>query len=146
MARAGLIIGRPGSGKSTSIRTLDPKTTFIINSLGKGLPFKGWKSSYVPFNSKEKSGNIVTTCDPKHVLTVMEIVDKDMPHIITLIVEDSQFISAAEYMKRIQEKGYDKFNDIGKNLFTLMSKPKEMRDDLTVFFLNHEDQTVDENG
>jgi len=31
MARKALIIGTPGTGKSTSERTLDPKTTFIIN-------------------------------------------------------------------------------------------------------------------
>jgi ABC-type phosphate/phosphonate transport system ATPase subunit len=40
------IVGSSGSGKSTSIRTLDPKETFIINIASKPLPFKGWRSKY----------------------------------------------------------------------------------------------------
>ena len=35
-----LIIGESGTGKSTSIRTLPPKETFIINVINKPLPFK----------------------------------------------------------------------------------------------------------
>ena len=37
------ILGQSGSGKTTSLRTLDPKTTFIIDCDGKGLPWRGWK-------------------------------------------------------------------------------------------------------
>ena len=36
-------MGESGTGKSTSIRNLDPKTTFIINIVGKPLPFRGGK-------------------------------------------------------------------------------------------------------
>jgi len=35
------VVGNAGSGKSTSMRNLNPKTTFIINVAGKPLPFKG---------------------------------------------------------------------------------------------------------
>ena len=43
MAQSVLVIADSGSGKSTSIRDLDPKETFIINIANKPLPFKGWK-------------------------------------------------------------------------------------------------------
>ena len=46
MANSVLVIADSGTGKSTSIRTLDPKETFIINIANKPLPFKGWKSKY----------------------------------------------------------------------------------------------------
>ena len=46
MAHSVLIIADSGSGKSTSIRDLDPKETFIINIANKPLPFKGWKKNY----------------------------------------------------------------------------------------------------
>lgn len=37
------IYGESGTGKSTSLRNLDPKTTFIISTTGKPLPFRAWK-------------------------------------------------------------------------------------------------------
>lgn len=40
------LVGTSGSGKSTSIRNLNPKETFIINVASKPLPFKGWKTNY----------------------------------------------------------------------------------------------------
>jgi energy-coupling factor transporter ATP-binding protein EcfA2 len=141
-----LIIGRSGSGKSTSLETLDPKSTFIVNALGKPLPFKGWKSKYSPFSSKDKTGNLVNTFDANIILQVMDIVNKDLVNIKSLVIEDVQYVSACAYMDKIEETGYSKFNKIGKNLYLLMTKPKEFRDDLTVFYLNHEDEVIDEMG
>ena len=46
MANSVLVIADSGTGKSTSIRTLNPKETFIINIANKPLPFKGWKGMY----------------------------------------------------------------------------------------------------
>ena len=46
MAQSTLIIAESGSGKSTSIRNLEPKETFIINIANKPLPFRGWKKNY----------------------------------------------------------------------------------------------------
>ena len=34
------IVGATGTGKSTSIKFLDPKETYIINTAKKELPFK----------------------------------------------------------------------------------------------------------
>ena len=49
-----MILGKSGTGKSTSIKSLDPKETVIINPLGKKLPFKGSSSLYsnVKFDDK----------------------------------------------------------------------------------------------
>ena len=40
MANAVIILGKSGTGKSSSIKTLNPKDTVILNVLGKKLPFK----------------------------------------------------------------------------------------------------------
>lgn len=40
------VVGDSGTGKSTSISTLDPKTTYLINVLRKDLPFKGSRTLY----------------------------------------------------------------------------------------------------
>jgi hypothetical protein len=144
MANSVLIIGDSGTGKSTSIENLDPKSTFVINVASKRLPFKGFKTMYTPFNSKSKEGNIVNTCDIKHILAVMDIIDAEMPHIKNIIVEDSQYMSSFKFMEKSDEKGYDKFNVIGKEMYLLFTKPIELRDDLTVFYLNHSEYVMDE--
>ena len=92
-----LIIGQSGSGKSTSLRTLDPKTTFIINVLDKPLPFKGFKNKY---NASEK--NYYTTHDWAKVINCIERVNKERPDITTLIIDDWQYILSYEFIKRPQ--------------------------------------------
>ena len=42
------IVGESGTGKSTSLRNLNPEETFIISTTGKPLPFRGWKRKYAP--------------------------------------------------------------------------------------------------
>lgn len=56
MSNTILIIGESGSGKSTAIRTLDPKETFIINVLGKDLPFKESRKNYT--KATTEGGNV----------------------------------------------------------------------------------------
>ncbi len=146
MANAALIIAESGSGKSTSIETLDPKSTFIINYANKALPFKGWKQLYTPFNSKENTGNIVSSADPKIVYQVMDLVDKKLPHITTLVIDDWQFVAAFEFMNKSHETGYQKFTDIGKNIYLIGTKFRDMRDDLTVFYLTHPEKSENIEG
>lgn len=145
MANGVLIIGETGSGKSTAIRTLDPKETFIINVSGKPLSFKGWKSLYKPFSSSTKDGNYVKIHDALQVLKVMEIVN-GLPHIKSLIVEDFNYISSFELMSKINESGYGKFNSIAKHIFDLVIKYRDLRDDLTVFYTNHPEITQNIDG
>ena len=58
MGQGILIIAESGSGKSTSIETLNPKETFIINVANKPLPFKGWKNKYTIWSKENPSGNM----------------------------------------------------------------------------------------
>jgi hypothetical protein len=147
MADKALIFGESKTGKSTSIEGLDPSTTFIINISDKALPFRGWKKNYTPFNSKDKTGNIISVRKAEHIAKVMDIVDKELPYIITIVVEDFQYMSAFEFMSRIKETGYNKFNDIAANINYIAGlKPQEMRKDLIIFYLNHEEEKSDEKG
>ena len=50
MANNVIILGKSGSGKSTSIRDLNPKETVVINTLNKRLPFKGSNGMYSASN------------------------------------------------------------------------------------------------
>ena len=62
------IVGQSGSGKSTSIRTLNPEETFIINTIGKPLPFPGSKKKYTKLRKEGAAwaGNLYVSKDPNH--------------------------------------------------------------------------------
>jgi len=146
MADSVLVIADSGTGKSTSIRTLDPKETFIINIANKPLPFQGWKSKYKQISKENKDGNITSASSSAGIVKAIQHVDKNMPHIKTLVVDDWQYMSSFEYFDRANEKGYDKFTQIAANLAMVAKLPKDLRDDLTVFFLTHSEDSTDING
>ena len=54
-----LILGESGMGKSTSLRNLNPKETFIISTTSKPLPWRGWKKNYTEFNTKTFTGTSI---------------------------------------------------------------------------------------
>ena len=146
MAQSVLVIADSGTGKSTSIRTLDPKETFIINIANKPLPFKGWKSKYTQISKENKDGNLTSASSSAGIVKAIQHVDKNMPNIKTLVVDDWQYMSSFEYFDRANEKGYDKFTQIAANLALVAKLPKDLRDDLTVFFLTHSEDSTDING
>jgi len=145
MAQSILIIADAGSGKSTSMRKLNPKETFVINVAGKGLPFKGWKKNYKPINKENPKGNISNVSSASGILKAMKHVNDNMPHIKNLIVDDFQYMASFEYFERAQEKGYDKFTDIATNIAAVSRMPKDMRDELNVYYLTHPEE-INRNG
>ena len=146
MAQSVLIIADSGTGKSTSMRTLDPKETFIINIANKPLPFKGWKKNYTNISKENPKGNMTSASTAPGIIKAMQHVNDKMPHINTLVIDDWQYVSSFEYIDRANEKGYDKFTQIAANLAQVAKMPKDMRDDLTIFFLTHSEESTDING
>lgn len=145
MAELCAIVGESGSGKSTSIRTLDPKSTFIINVASKPLPFKGAKKNYTPLKKEGEQwvGNLYNTADPKKILQVLNVVDKLRPDIKVIILEDCQYIMAFEAMDRSTEKGYEKFSQMAANFYSVLKKAIDLRDDLKIFVLTHSENVGD---
>ena len=146
MAQSTLIIAESGSGKSTSGRNLDPKETFWINIANKPLPFKGWKKNYSNISKDNTKGNMTSASSAPGIIKAMQHVNDKMPHITTLVVDDWQYMSSFEYFDRANEKGYDKFTSIAANLAQVAKMPKDMREDLTIFFLTHSEESTDVNG
>ena len=146
MANSVLVIADSGTGKSTSIRTLNPKETFIINIANKPLPFKGWKMMYNQITKDNPIGNLTSTSTAAGIFKVMNHVNDKMSQIKTIIVDDWQYMSSFEYFDRANEKGYDKFTQIAANLAMIAKLPKDLRDDLTVIFLTHSEDSTDING
>ena len=83
MANAFMLLGKSGTGKSTSIKTRDPNETIIVNVLGKRLPFKGSSSLY----SKEKK-NMFRIDDYSQVIKLLEQIN-NLPNIKNVVIDDS---------------------------------------------------------
>lgn len=139
-----LIIGESGTGKSTSLENLDSKETFIIQSISKPLPFKGWRKKYKTFiHNKDQSkimGNLFVSDTASKIVSLLAIIDKEMPWIKNIIIDDFQYVMSNEFMRRVKEKGYEKFNDIAQNSWSLVNKLGNMRDDIIPIVMSHADQ------
>ena len=138
------IVGSSGEGKSTSIETLDPKETFIINVIGKPLPFKGWKSKYITADPTKDTGNYVETDKSAEIVKIMDYINTKRPEIKNIILEDLQYVMSTEAMNRALEKGYDKWTEMAKHMWDIVNKARTLRSSIRVFCMWH-DETVSEN-
>ena len=136
-----LVIGESGTGKSTSLEGLNPQETFIIQSIGKPLPFKGWRRSYKPYSVKDKTGNLLITDQSSVIIGTLDAISKERPEIKVIIVDDFQYIMSNEFMRRVKEKGFDKFNDIGNSAWGIVNKLNSMRSDIVPIVLSHSEQS-----
>lgn len=146
MAQSVLIIAESGSGKSTSIETLNPAETFIINVANKPLPFKGWKTKYKLWSKDNPSGNLYSKPDADSIVACLRYVSEKRSEIKCIVIDDFQYMSGFEYMEKALEKGYDKFTKMASNLSKVATLPKDLRDDLIVFFLTHAEESTDIEG
>jgi hypothetical protein len=138
MSNTSLIIGESGTGKSTSVRNLNSKETFIISVCNKPLPFRGYKSMYKAITGwDDKTGNYYATNDHTKILRCIKAVDKDRPEIKNLIIDDFQYIMCSEFMSRVTERGFDKFSEIGQHAYNVVNVLPSLREDLNCFVLSH---------
>lgn len=131
------ILGESGTGKSTSLRNLDPTKTLLIQPIRKPLPFKskGWKVRV----SLKSDGNIIQTDDP----ALIERLLRQSPHEV-VVVDDFQYVMANEFMRRTDERGFDKFTEIGRHAWDILSAANQLADHRRVYILAHTD--TDQNG
>ena len=137
MANLIAVVGASGTGKSSSIRNLDPSQTFIINVASKPLPFKGWRSKYSVWSKDNPQGNYINTSDVSTISKILTYVNGKRPEIKNVIIEDSQYLMGFEYMDRAQEKGFQKFTDIAQKFYSVLKAGMTMRDDLNVIMTCH---------
>jgi len=141
-----LCLGQSGSGKSTSIgnipelgiKGLDPKETIIINALGKDLPWRGSKKQYTTWSKTDNpKGNLIFTSHPKEILGWLKYVNENRLDITNIVIDDSTHTYSMEFIRRIGENGWEKFNDISYYMVTIANEVKKFRDSLTIFFMHH---------
>lgn len=137
------IMGESGSGKTTSMRDLDPKTTFYVDCDKKGLTWKGWKKQY---NGGAK--NYIQTDFPQVALQCLKKVneDKSYKHIKVIVFDTINGLMVADEMRRMSEKGYDKWQDLAASIYGLVDYSLTVREDLVPVFVAHTQTDHDDNG
>ena len=141
MSKVICIAGESGSGKTTSMRNLDPKLTYYIDCDKKGLSWKGWKKQY---NAENK--NYAATSDVEKIKKVLTGISDTRPEIKQIVIDTINGIMIDDEMNRMKEKGYDKWADLAQCVWFLVSDAHRFRDDLTIIFTAHTQTERDDAG
>lgn len=141
MAKVICIMGESGSGKTTSMRNLDPDSTYYIDSDRKGLSWKGWKKQY---NTEKK--NYFCSDEPEKVKSKLLAISEKCPKIKTVVIDTIGSIMVADEMRRSREKGFDKWIDLATCVWDMVDMAYLLREDLTVVFVAHTQTERTEDG
>jgi hypothetical protein len=134
-------MGESGSGKTTAMRNLPPQETCYIDCDGKGLSWKGWRKQY---NLENK--NYINTDYPEKVQKAFTRIDQEQKHFKYVVVDTLNGIMVGDEMRRVKEKGYDKWTDLAQCVFNIVNNANKYRDDLTIIFLAHSQTEREDNG
>lgn len=134
-------MGESGSGKTTSMRNLNPAETFYIDCDKKGLSWAGWREQYNQTNKNYKQND-----DAKYIMSILDGISEKTPHIKYVIVDTINGIMVGDEMRRSKEKGFDKWVDLAQCMWDLVDKAHCYREDLTIIFTAHSQTERDESG
>jgi len=129
-----LIMGESGTGKSTSLRNLDPSKTLLIQAVKKPLPFR----------SANWAGHVYVTDNSDKICKAMQSTKADI-----IIIDDFQYTLANEFMRRVtdQESGngaFAKYNEIARKAWDVFMAASSLPEHKRVYILSH--TSTDEAG
>jgi len=132
MARMLLVIGEGGSGKTASLKNLNPQEHYYIDCDKKGLNYRGWKEDY-----NEEKKNYYKTNDGEVVSRLLQNISEKAPNIKYITIDTINSIMIADEMKRMKGKSYNEWQDLAKCIFDIIDIVPDLREDLTVIFIGH---------
>lgn len=129
MAEAVLIYGNSGSGKSTSLENFSEGEIFLINVIGKRLPFrKKFKYTSV-IDDAEKIKRALAKC-PEYIKVI--------------VIDDAGYLMTNLFMAghsgdKSGGNTFDLFNRIADSFWSLINAIKALPEDKIVYLTMHED-------
>lgn len=125
MAIGVLVLGESGTGKTFSISSFKENEVKILSVAKQILSFRG-------------KYEIVKTPTADDVIREMRNTSKK-----NIVIDDFQYILGLPMMRRIGEKGWDKFNDISQPYADVLDAINGLPDDTIVYFLSHTETAED---
>lgn len=126
MSNLVMVLGKSGSGKSTSLRNFSADEVGVFSVAGKRLPFKG----DLP---------VVQHADYQRIADVIAANRRR-----AYVIDDATYLMQFDNFARAKETGYGKFTDMAVAFQQLLRAASWTDDDTNVYFLMHPD--VDEYG
>ena len=127
MAIPVMIMGRSGTGKSTSMRNcVDDKNWNLIKVLDKPLPFKG----KIPAAVTDEYGTVMKTLSGSKAKSI--------------VIDDAGYLITNYFMKNHSSKGqgnaiFTMYNTLADNFWNLVEFIKKLPEDKIVYIIMHED-------
>ena len=119
-----LIIGKSGSGKSTSLRNFKQEDVGIINVISKPLPFKNTNNlKIINTDNYADVKTILTSCKTK-----------------SIVIDDAGYLITNQFMRKHANAGagnavFSLYNDIADNYWTLTEIVKTLPENKIVYFI-----------
>lgn len=126
MGMIALVLGKSGSGKSTSLRNFEPNEVGVISVLGKPLPFR-------------KKLDTFNTDEYRRVLDCLHSGKRP-----SWVVDDATYLMQNENFKRAKETGYAKFTDMALNFQRLIKAAIDTQEGTITYLMMHSE--TDEHG
>ena len=115
-----LILGYSGSGKTRSIKHMDPEKTGVFLVEKPRLPFRD-------------TFKVVKNAGYPQIMAALK-----NPTMKSYVIDNSQYLLVNEFFDRANEKGYEKFTQIALNFRNLIHWVNVgCPDDVIVYFLHH---------
>lgn len=125
-----LIIGKSGSGKSTSLRNFDEKELALINVISKPLPFR------------KKFESTINTDNYQEIMKKIYQTQKK-----SIVIDDAGYLITNHFMNKHSSCGggsgvFNLYNELGDFFWTLIEfVKKKLPEDKIVYFIMHEDKS-----
>jgi len=116
-----MILGKSGSGKSTSLRNFKPDEVGVFSVAGKRLPFR----SELP---------VLQHASYQRIAEVMAANRRRC-----YVIDDATYLMQLDNFARAKEVGYQKFTDMAVSFQQLLQRASWTSEDTNVFFLMHPD-------
>ena len=131
MSIATLILGESGTGKSASMRNLDPAKTLLIQPVRKPLPFRS--KEWEPIS--KDGGSVYVTSKSSNMVAAIQKAHERGKKIV--VIDDFQYIMALEFFNRRMEKGYEKYTEIGGHAFDVLDAASKAPEGTRVYIMSH---------
>lgn len=100
----------------------------------KPLPFRNSRKQYGKLISE--GGNYASATDSPTIIKILEHLN-EREDIKNIVVDDFQYIMSDEFLSKVSKKGYDKFNEIAKHAYDVITYGKKLRPDINFICITH---------
>ena len=101
------LAGLSNSGKSTSLKYLNPDETFIISCTNKQLQIPGFRKKYqkIKVENNKIIGNWLVSNDYAQIQKILKVISNTRPDIKVLVIDDANYLLSNATFKDALTKG-----------------------------------------